>query len=57
MCAKVQEEFDEKRRQEYQLWDFYKLWYWLNAVAEKTWWLNVIVECSSWVWIEVYQIQ
>ena len=55
MCAKVQEEFDEKKRWEYQLWDFYKLRYWLNAVAEKTQWLNTIVKHDSQVWIGVYQ--
>ena len=54
MCIKVQEEFNEKRRWEYQLQDFYKFQYWLNAVAKKTWWLNTIVKCDSWAQIEVY---
>ena len=55
MCAKVQEEFNEKRRWEYQLQDFYKFQYWSNVIAEETWWLNAIVKHDNQAWIEVYQ--
>ena len=56
MCTKVQEEFDKKRKWEYQLQDFYKLWYWLNMIAEKMQWSNMIIKCNNWAWIEIYQM-